>query len=114
MAITRIVFGDSPHLLPDAGPGGMIAVDTSAGPVVLVLPDTPGSPWQSALVLKVSADANGISLQPNLTSRVNDGDIADPFVLPGSDVGSPSTVGAWTVGAAGVGGIWIAKVLEFP
>lgn len=112
MAITRILFGDSPHLLPGAGPGGMIAVDTSGGPVVLVLPDTPAEgPWRNALVLKVSADANAISLQPNLTSRVNDGAIADPFVLPGSDGASPSTVGAWTISAAGIGGIWIAKVL---
>lgn len=111
MAITRIVAGDSPYLLPEAGPGGMIAVDTSAGPVVLVLPDTPASPWANALVLKVSADANALSLQPNLTSRVNDGDLADPFVLPGSNGATPATVGAWTIGAAGVGGIWIAKAL---
>jgi hypothetical protein len=95
----KITHADSPAVIgapwePVSPAQGELFVDTSGGPVILVLPDDPTTtPLLLAAVVykrrifKVSNDTNPISLRPLSTHRVNSGAPGADVVLPASNVG---------------------------
>ncbi|MBN8614732.1 MAG: hypothetical protein J0L92_29305 [Deltaproteobacteria bacterium] len=91
-----ITHADSPAQIPDLANfdlgGTLFCVDTSGGPVVLVLPADAASPLarfaQQAYgvpVFKVSGDANPIIIRPQGDQFINDAAPTEDHVLSTSD-----------------------------